>query len=742
MRSFVKGLAVLIAAPALLAGSALAQEQVGGASTEAPEAPAASGPAPALVAGEIIENIKPLELRDGQYRRSERMEVRLPSSDPTVIYTFTNQGATIYAAHLQHERYQRDAMPEIAGVPDNKRDAGHIDVISTWSSKFLPYRLVFKELSVPDGVTRVMREATGGAIRQGKIVAPTPAERAPWEVDRPVAVGDKLIIASPTSVAGEYVVAEVGFGGAITPNEPFAVTDVEGVTYTVKRSGAAKTIFEADPAFTRVSDRPGLPAVYVWPDPARDESPLFIEKRFEAGAHPYELNLTVVLHNTGDKTVRSQMGLRLSAWQHPAARGGNMFARPTNIFAASCYTNESLERHEFPSLHEEAVDNAAAGQAAKATKPSEPNEWKSVEWISVDTTYFITAAVPQVRVPTGWCQLGMTIFDTATPGAWTLSSSYFTNSILQLPGSIGGCVPQWLAARAPQAPSCLESLDRLGVREDASRKEIDAAWNTLRASSGDTKAIDAAHDALMGRRSATYRFKLFQGPKDHALLAQTGGQPLRDSLDLGIFGFIAKPLHQLLVWLHGGVGSWALAIILLTIIVKLVLLPLTNKSYRSMQKMQKLKPKLDKLKAELGDDRQKFAQEQMALFKREGVNPLGGCLPMVLQMPVWFGLYQTIYSSVELYRAPMGLWIHDLSAPDPFYILPIVLGLLMFVQTMLTTSTGAIEGMQGKLLKFGMPVMFSVFMLFLPAGLVLYILVNVILTIGQNVFIRRRMGMK
>ena len=243
----------------------------------------------------------------------------------------------------------------------------------------------------------------------------------------------------------------------------------------------------------------------------------------------------------------------------------------------------------------------------------------------------------------------------------------------------------------------------------------------------------------MNRRQFVYRFKLFMGPKDSALLEATS-PTLRDSQQLGMFGFISKPLHSILVWFEGGVGSWALAIILLTIMVKLVLLPLTNKSYRSMQKMQLIKPKLDALKREHGGDRQKFAQEQMALFKREGVNPLGGCLPMILQMPVWFGLYQMIYSSVELYHAPMGLWIHDMSAPDPYYVMPILLGVLMFVQTWLTASTATMDGLQAKIMKYGMPIMFAAFMLFLPAGLVLYIFVNVALTIVQNLWIRRDMG--
>jgi YidC/Oxa1 family membrane protein insertase len=159
-----------------------------------------------------------------------------------------------------------------------------------------------------------------------------------------------------------------------------------------------------------------------------------------------------------------------------------------------------------------------------------------------------------------------------------------------------------------------------------------------------------------------------------------------------------------------------------------------------MQKMQKLKPEMDELKAKFGADREAMNKAMMALYKRHSVNPLTGCLPMVMQMPVWLALYQTIGTSVELYHSPMGLWIHDLSAGDPYYVMPVILGLLMLVQSWLTTNTGTSDGLQAKLLKYGMPLMFTVFMLFLPSGLVLYILVNTTLTIVQNLIIRRRMA--
>jgi YidC/Oxa1 family membrane protein insertase len=194
-------------------------------------------------------------------------------------------------------------------------------------------------------------------------------------------------------------------------------------------------------------------------------------------------------------------------------------------------------------------------------------------------------------------------------------------------------------------------------------------------------------------------------------------------------------LH-VLKWCHAMVPSWTLAIILLTVLVKLLLLPLTQKSYSQMQRMSSLKPQMDALREKYGKDKNRLNQEMMNLYKREKVNPLGGCFPMLLQMPIWIALYRTIYSSAELYQAPMGLWIQDLSAPDPWFVMPLVLGVLMFLQQKMTPT--ATDSQQAKMMLYIMPVMFTVFMLFLPAGLNLYILVNTILSLAQQLWLKRR----
>jgi YidC/Oxa1 family membrane protein insertase len=165
------------------------------------------------------------------------------------------------------------------------------------------------------------------------------------------------------------------------------------------------------------------------------------------------------------------------------------------------------------------------------------------------------------------------------------------------------------------------------------------------------------------------------------------------------------------------------------VIIKLIFYPLSAASYRSMAKMKVLAPKLQRLKERYGDDRQKLHEAMIELYKTEKINPLGGCLPIVVQIPVFIALYWTLLLSVELRHAPFVFWIHDLSAQDPYYILPVLMGATMFIQTWLNPTPP--DPMQAKLMKI-MPIAFSVFFFFFPAGLVLYWLVNNILSIAQQ----------
>ncbi|WP_029654938.1 membrane protein insertase YidC [Marinobacter daepoensis] len=207
------------------------------------------------------------------------------------------------------------------------------------------------------------------------------------------------------------------------------------------------------------------------------------------------------------------------------------------------------------------------------------------------------------------------------------------------------------------------------------------------------------------------------------------------TVDFGWLFFISLPLFYILEWFYALVGNWGVAIILLTVLVKAVFFHLSATSYRSMAKMRAVAPQLTRLKELYGDDRQRMSQEMMALYKREKINPLGGCLPILVQMPVFISLYWVLFESVQLRHAPFMLWIQDLSQMDPYFILPILMGASMFIQMSLNPTPP--DPMQAKIMKL-MPLIFTVFFLWFPAGLVLYWLVNNILSISQQWYITRK----
>lgn len=231
----------------------------------------------------------------------------------------------------------------------------------------------------------------------------------------------------------------------------------------------------------------------------------------------------------------------------------------------------------------------------------------------------------------------------------------------------------------------------------------------------------------------------YLGPKYYKRLREVGNQ-LDSAIDFGIFAFFSRPMLWLLQFFYnmmGGLGNWGFAIILLTFLAKLVVLPLTNKSMDSMIKMQQLKPEMDRLKEKYGDDKESFQRETMALYAKYGINPLGGCLPMLFQLPIWLALYNMLFSAVELYQKPfIAGWIDDLSSRDPYYVMPVLMGVSMFLQQRLTPQTGMDET-QAKIMAVMMPIMFTGLMFFLPAGLTLYIFVNTIVGVVHHVYIHK-----
>jgi YidC/Oxa1 family membrane protein insertase len=249
---------------------------------------------------------------------------------------------------------------------------------------------------------------------------------------------------------------------------------------------------------------------------------------------------------------------------------------------------------------------------------------------------------------------------------------------------------------------------------DGSLFEARLAYAPLEMSSGET---------------ATFRTAVYAGPKDFDALEQFG-HGASNVIDLGWFSFIARGMSWLLRTIYGFIGNWGVAIILLTLLVRVLLLPFVIPQFRNMAKQRALKPEIDKINELFKDDREKKGAAMMELWRKHKVNPLGGCLPVLLQMPIFFALYQTLSTSIELYHAPFVWWWSDLSSPDPFYVLPIILGALMFIQQKLTPIQ--MEATQAKVMLYAMPLMMTFFMLLLPAGLCLYMVTSSAVGITQQ----------
>jgi len=244
---------------------------------------------------------------------------------------------------------------------------------------------------------------------------------------------------------------------------------------------------------------------------------------------------------------------------------------------------------------------------------------------------------------------------------------------------------------------------------------------------------------LAPQGSATYRDIAFYGPKEREVLAHAAGGNvhLGDLLNLGFFAPVANVLVKILDFIHDHItfGNWGLAIIVMTICLRSLLFPLTYKSIKTTIAMRRLKPEVDALNKKFADDAQAKNLAMMELWKKHGVNPFGGCLPQLVQMPVWFAMYTTLQTAVEMYHTKF-LWFSDLSAPDKFYILPLLLGVFMIVQQRIVPQQG-MDPMQAKMMMYMLPAVFTVMMLFLPAALGVYMLTNSLLGIGQQLAVER-----
>jgi YidC/Oxa1 family membrane protein insertase len=249
-----------------------------------------------------------------------------------------------------------------------------------------------------------------------------------------------------------------------------------------------------------------------------------------------------------------------------------------------------------------------------------------------------------------------------------------------------------------------------------------------------TIGLRSENELIAPGNSAEFTSQLFVGPKLVNRLEEiTPGLEL--TVDYGVLTFLSKPLYWLLSFYQSYVGNWGLAIILLTMTIKAVFYKLSETSYRSMARMRKVGPRLKTLKERYGSDRQKMNAAMMELYKTEKINPMGGCLPILVQIPVFIALYWALLETVDLRQAPFILWIHDLSVMDPYYVLPVIMGISMLVQQKLNPTPP--DPIQAKVM-MALPFVFTFFFAFFPAGLVLYWVVNNILSITQQWFITRR----
>ena len=246
--------------------------------------------------------------------------------------------------------------------------------------------------------------------------------------------------------------------------------------------------------------------------------------------------------------------------------------------------------------------------------------------------------------------------------------------------------------------------------------------------------LRSASQTIAAGQTGSFKTRFYAGPKLHDRLAKIA-PGLDLTSDYGIFTVIARPIFWLLRKINTFVGNWGWSIIFLTILIKLAFYKLSETSYRSMANMRQLAPKLQALKERCGDDKQKYQQAMMELYKQEKINPMGGCLPILIQIPVFISLYWVLLEAVELRQAPWMLWIKDLSIMDPFFILPILMGASMFIQQKLNPPPP--DPIQAKLF-MALPFVFTVFFAFFPAGLVLYWFANNLLSIAQQWVITRR----
>lgn len=404
-----------------------------------------------------------------------------------------------------------------------------------------------------------------------------------------------------------------------------------------------------------------------------EDDKVLVKKVVAAGKTPYALHVSTEITNKSSQAGTYALSMGTSSYLIDDEVSSKMFRMNPRMTHVECVTDSGT-------IWREGLDDFAADDFDDAERFPR-SDLNSGQW-SQPTGQGVLAAV---------------------------SNAYFTDAIAHLDG--------------PAAPVCLLQIDRRWHVGQYAGPSDDPESGAIYKS-----RLAYAPRSLAAGATERFDFQAFVGPKERKALAAAGSE--FDSLiDLGFFSIIAKVLVSYLLWLYEIVPSWGLAIVLLTITTRTLLFPLTWPSIKNMVQMRELKPEMDRLNQKYKDDAQAKGLAQMELWKKHGVNPMKGCLPQLVSMPVWFALYTTLQSAVELYNIPF-LWFPDLSEADPYYILPFVIGAVFFLQQKLMPMQA--DPAQQKMMMYFMPIMFTVFMLFLPAGLGVYMFTNSLLGIVQQ----------
>jgi len=643
-----------------------------------------------------------------------------PLVGPSDMFTavVSEHGSALKSVILHDDQYiqpdRTDGAKEY--IPKERLDEGPYEIVSTWQPRYYPFRVLIKEARWDQGggdITLLVNQDSKYELVKGnrsQITLTGPTDKAGYSVQpNDIIVGKGLAETTVIRATGSVI----QLSRALPEKAPS--------TLKIVRKGSPKRLFSDDPAtspkFLKVSDDKGK-QTYVWPNPERDESSLWIQRSWTISGD-YKLDHVTQFFNLGSSTLTLRYSLNVYAWEDPHKEEASMFTMPPTPWTPVCYVDESYEQGLATDLAETDGFTVLNGR---------------VNWFGVTSQYFVM--VGAFSSPTGLsgaCTLQ------ANPNG-VVSTAFERSSEEVLPGTENACLPKWFPIeKRPGSVRCTEAMERLSVDE----KHLDEA------------SLDIALDGYKGPRSeainyrkmllvygasrdkGSIKFTVFAGPKDLDLLREASPS-LESALDFGWFRLLAVPLLSMMKLFYVWVGNWAIAIVLLTILIRLLMFPLTQKSFVQMQKMQVLKPEMDEVQKKYQNDKERLHKEMMNLYKRHGVNPLGGCLPMMLQMPVWFALYRMIYNAVDLYQAPLFLWIQDMTQPDPYYILPLMLGVFFYVQQLFTPVSPSADATQQKIMRYFMPIMFSGMMLFLPAGLVFYIFISTLFGIGQQWVIRRK----